>query len=64
MARTVGAKMKFGKRGHNIPRPGYALNEIPNAITTCKVICACFDSFEPSLDFVVVKIPRWDLAPP
>lgn len=35
---------------------GIALNEISNAVT--KVTCACF---EPSLDYVVVKIPRWDL---
>ena len=32
------------------------LNEIKNSVT--KVTCACF---EPSLDYVVVKIPRWDL---
>lgn len=35
---------------------GIALNEISNSVT--KVTCACF---EPSLDYVVVKIPRWDL---
>ena len=35
---------------------GIPLNEISNAVT--KVTCA---SFEPSLDYVVVKIPRWDL---
>lgn len=35
---------------------GIPLNEIKNSIT--KVTCACF---EPSLDYVVVKIPRWDL---
>ncbi|KAI9848484.1 MAG: hypothetical protein M1838_000507 [Thelocarpon superellum] len=35
---------------------GIPLNEIANAVT--KVTCACF---EPSLDYVVVKIPRWDL---
>lgn len=34
---------------------GYTLDEIPNDIT--KVTPA---SFEPSLDYVVVKIPRWD----
>src|SRR6266498_682328 len=34
---------------------GYTLNEIPNDIT--KVTPA---SFEPSLDYCVVKIPRWD----
>jgi carbamoyl-phosphate synthase/aspartate carbamoyltransferase len=35
---------------------GIPLNEISNSVT--KVTCACF---EPSLDYVVVKIPRWDL---
>lgn len=35
---------------------GIPLNEIANSVT--KVTCACF---EPSLDYVVVKIPRWDL---
>ncbi|KAL8939668.1 MAG: hypothetical protein Q9211_002633, partial [Gyalolechia sp. 1 TL-2023] len=35
---------------------GIPLNEIANTVT--KVTCACF---EPSLDYVVVKIPRWDL---
>ncbi|ORY94701.1 hypothetical protein BCR43DRAFT_525865 [Syncephalastrum racemosum] len=35
---------------------GIPLNEIRNSVT--KVTCACF---EPSLDYVVVKIPRWDL---
>ncbi|KAL2356740.1 aspartate carbamoyltransferase [Cryomyces antarcticus] len=35
---------------------GIPLNEIKNSVT--KVTCACF---EPSLDYVVVKIPRWDL---
>ncbi|CUM54870.1 unnamed protein product [Debaryomyces tyrocola] len=39
------------KLGLNIP-----LNEIKNSVT--KSTCACF---EPSLDYVVVKIPRWDL---
>ncbi|KAH3675580.1 hypothetical protein WICMUC_002669 [Wickerhamomyces mucosus] len=39
------------KLGLNIP-----LNEVKNSVT--KVTCACF---EPSLDYVVVKIPRWDL---
>lgn len=39
------------KLGLNIP-----LNEIQNSVT--KSTCACF---EPSLDYVVVKIPRWDL---
>ncbi len=36
---------------------GYTLDEIPNDIT--RVTPA---SFEPSLDYVVVKIPRWDFA--
>ena len=35
---------------------GIPLNEISNSVT--KVTSACF---EPSLDYVVVKIPRWDL---
>ena len=35
---------------------GYNLTELKNSIT--KVTTACF---EPSLDYVVVKIPRWDL---
>ncbi|RXW13114.1 hypothetical protein EST38_g12740 [Candolleomyces aberdarensis] len=35
---------------------GIPLNEIKNSVT--KVTSACF---EPSLDHVVVKIPRWDL---
>jgi len=35
---------------------GYTLPELSNAIT--KVTCA---DFEPSLDYVAVKIPRWDL---
>lgn len=35
---------------------GIPLNKIKNTVT--KVTCACF---EPSLDYVVVKIPRWDL---
>lgn len=39
------------KLGLNIP-----LTEIKNSVT--KVTCACF---EPSLDYCVVKIPRWDL---
>jgi len=36
---------------------GRSLPEIPNAVT--RTTCACF---EPSLDYVVVKMPRWDLA--
>lgn len=35
---------------------GYSLPELSNAIT--KVTCA---DFEPSLDYVALKIPRWDL---
>ncbi|KAF2734952.1 carbamoyl-phosphate synth [Polyplosphaeria fusca] len=35
---------------------GIPLNEVSNSVT--RVTCACF---EPSLDYVVVKIPRWDL---
>ncbi|RMD50426.1 MAG: carbamoyl-phosphate synthase large subunit, partial [Ignavibacteria bacterium] len=35
---------------------GYNLNEIENSIT--KVTSACF---EPALDYVVLKFPRWDL---
>ncbi len=34
---------------------GYHLNEIPNDITRRTPAC-----FEPALDYVVVKIPRWD----
>ncbi len=36
---------------------GRSLPEIANAVT--RTTCACF---EPSLDYVVVKMPRWDLA--
>lgn len=35
---------------------GYGLHELPNAVTK---ITKAF--FEPSLDYVVVKVPRWDL---
>jgi carbamoyl-phosphate synthase/aspartate carbamoyltransferase len=35
---------------------GIPLKEVSNSVT--KVTCACF---EPSLDYVVVKMPRWDL---
>ncbi|NPA05764.1 MAG: carbamoyl-phosphate synthase (glutamine-hydrolyzing) large subunit [Crenarchaeota archaeon] len=35
---------------------GYRLHELLNRVT-CRT-CACF---EPSLDYVVVKVPRWDL---
>ncbi|RKY88287.1 carbamoyl phosphate synthase large subunit [candidate division KSB1 bacterium] len=34
---------------------GYTLDEIPNDITQKTPAC-----FEPSIDYVVVKIPRWD----
>ena len=36
---------------------GYALFEIPNSITKKTMAC-----FEPALDYIVVKIPRWDLG--
>jgi carbamoyl-phosphate synthase large subunit len=36
---------------------GYSLVDLPNSIT--KKTAACF---EPALDYVVVKIPRWDLT--
>ncbi|KAJ9610566.1 carbamoyl-phosphate synthase (glutamine-hydrolyzing) cpa2 [Cladophialophora chaetospira] len=36
---------------------GHTLPELPNAVT--KTTTA---NFEPSLDYIVVKIPRWDLA--
>ncbi|MCS7004883.1 MAG: carbamoyl-phosphate synthase large subunit [Cytophagales bacterium] len=36
---------------------GYYLHEIPNAIT--KTTSACF---EPALDYVIVKIPRWNFS--
>ena len=35
---------------------GYALTELTNRVTGVTKAC-----FEPSLDYVVVKIPRWDL---
>jgi carbamoyl-phosphate synthase large subunit len=38
---------------------GYRLDEIPNDIT--KKTPACF---EPTLDYVVVKIPRWQFEKP
>ncbi|KAK6435646.1 Carbamoyl-phosphate synthase [Oleoguttula sp. CCFEE 5521] len=52
-SKATGYPLAFiaAKLGLNIP-----LNEIKNTVT--KVTCACF---EPSLDYVVVKIPRWDL---
>ena len=36
---------------------GYGLHEIANKVTGVTKAC-----FEPSLDYLVVKIPRWDLA--
>ncbi|KAK2030854.1 carbamoyl-phosphate synthase [Colletotrichum zoysiae] len=36
---------------------GYSLPELPNAVT--KTTTA---NFEPSLDYIVTKIPRWDLS--
>jgi carbamoyl-phosphate synthase/aspartate carbamoyltransferase len=52
-SKATGYPLAFiaAKLGLNIP-----LNEISNSVT--KVTSACF---EPSLDYVVVKIPRWDL---
>ncbi|HEX6320242.1 MAG TPA: carbamoyl-phosphate synthase (glutamine-hydrolyzing) large subunit [Burkholderiales bacterium] len=35
---------------------GYALTDLPNAVTGVTMAC-----FEPALDYVVVKAPRWDL---
>jgi len=35
---------------------GYKLTEIKNSITKCTSAC-----FEPALDYVALKIPRWDL---
>jgi carbamoyl-phosphate synthase large subunit len=35
---------------------GHSLTELPNAITRATMAC-----FEPALDYVVVKAPRWDL---
>ncbi|CED83139.1 carbamoyl-phosphate synth [Phaffia rhodozyma] len=52
-SKATGYPLAFiaAKLGLNIP-----LNEIKNSVT--KVTSACF---EPSLDYIVVKIPRWDL---
>ncbi len=36
---------------------GYTLDEIPNDITRSTPAC-----FEPTIDYVVVKVPRWDFA--
>jgi len=35
---------------------GYGLHQLPNSVTQTTRAC-----FEPALDYVVVKIPRWDL---
>ncbi|KAF2651738.1 aspartate carbamoyltransferase [Lophiostoma macrostomum CBS 122681] len=52
-SKATGYPLAFvaAKLGLNVP-----LNEITNSVT--RSTCACF---EPSLDYVVVKIPRWDL---
>ncbi|KAF2208918.1 hypothetical protein CERZMDRAFT_48161 [Cercospora zeae-maydis SCOH1-5] len=52
-SKATGYPLAFvaAKLGLNIP-----LNEIKNSVTKKTVAC-----FEPSLDYVVVKIPRWDL---
>ncbi|KAJ5560768.1 Carbamoyl-phosphate synthase large subunit [Penicillium sp. DV-2018c] len=52
-SKATGYPLAFiaAKLGLNIP-----LNEIKNSVT--QSTCACF---EPSLDYCVVKIPRWDL---
>lgn len=36
---------------------GYTLSELPNAVTKTTTSC-----FEPSLDYIVTKIPKWDLS--
>lgn len=36
---------------------GYALPDIMNSVT--KITSA---NFEPSLDYIVIKIPRWDMV--
>ncbi len=43
----VAAKLGLGK----------TLPELTNSVTGCTTAC-----FEPSLDYLVVKIPRWDLS--
>lgn len=52
-SKATGYPLAFvaAKLGLNMP-----LNKIKNTVT--QKTCACF---EPSLDYVVVKIPRWDL---
>lgn len=36
---------------------GYGLHELKNSVTKCTTAC-----FEPALDYIVCKIPRWDLG--
>ncbi|MGL6196247.1 MAG: carbamoyl-phosphate synthase (glutamine-hydrolyzing) large subunit [Thermoguttaceae bacterium] len=36
---------------------GYGLHELPNSITQMTTAC-----FEPALDYIIVKLPRWDLS--
>ena len=43
----IAAKLALGK----------SLAELKNSVTGCTTAC-----FEPSLDYCVVKIPRWDLS--
>ena len=52
-SKATGYPLAFvaGKLGLGIP-----LNQLSNSVT--RVTCVCF---EPSLDYVTVKIPRWDL---
>jgi carbamoyl-phosphate synthase/aspartate carbamoyltransferase len=52
-SKATGYPLAFvaAKLGLNIP-----LNEIQNSVTKKTIAC-----FEPSLDYVVCKIPRWDL---
>uniref|UniRef100_A0A8H7TLC5 ATP-grasp domain-containing protein n=1 Tax=Bionectria ochroleuca TaxID=29856 RepID=A0A8H7TLC5_BIOOC len=54
-SKATGYPLAFiaAKLGLNINIP---LKEIKNAVT--KQTCACF---EPSMDYVVIKLPRWDL---
>jgi len=35
---------------------GWSLKDLRNSVTDCTTAC-----FEPSMDYCVVKIPRWDL---
>ena len=36
---------------------GFGLHELKNSVTKCTTAC-----FEPALDYIVCKIPRWDLG--